>query len=183
MLVITENDTIYKIVTKYPGIKEKLKDISPRFDRLNHPVLFNTVAKVTTLKKAADIGKVYLREMLYQLNDFIGLSSEYLALAKKDVLTQQSDFLRQKPQAVETEPEWLKKTGNFEYLDVSEMIEDPFNKVIEKARSTKDGDGFILIQKFEPLPLISYLESIGFDHYTKIVSEWEYRVYFLRKEK
>jgi Domain of unknown function (DUF1858)/Uncharacterized conserved protein (DUF2249) len=182
--IINENDTIYDIVNRYPGMKEKLGELSPAFNKLNNPVLFNTVAKVTTIKKAAGIGKVYLREMLYQLNDFIGRGSEYLALAKKEILNVQNDFLQKKFAANQNEvkePDWLGEAEKFENMDVRGMLEDPFTKVIEKAQIIQAGGGFILIQKFEPLPLISYLESLGFDHYTKIASEREFWIYFLKK--
>ena len=81
--LITAEDTIYDIITRYPETKKRLLELSPRYEKLNNPVLFETVARFTTVQKAAQMVGIYLREMLYQLNDAIGLGEEYLQKEKE----------------------------------------------------------------------------------------------------
>lgn len=68
MNLIAENDKIYEIVKKYPEMKDVLIKISPKFKKLNNPVMINTVARRTTVKKAAQIAGIDIEEMLDRLN-------------------------------------------------------------------------------------------------------------------
>ncbi len=43
-------------------------------------------------------------------------------------------------------------------------------------------NGVCVVQSFEPKPLYSAMEDLGFEHDTEKISEHEYRVYFYRKE-
>jgi len=175
--LITENDTIFEIVTKYPVVKERLLSISKKFERLNNPVLFNTVARVTTVKKAALVAGIYLNEFLYQLNDAIGLGKEFLESKKREIFTKKEAFI--KPDTLkEVEPEWFKKAESFEVVDVRE-IGEPFFEVTKIAEKKKSGEGFCIIQNFKPLPLIRYLETLGFESYS-VFKENAYYVYFYR---
>jgi hypothetical protein len=181
---ITKDNTLFEIVTKYPVLKQKLKEISPRFERLNNPLLFNSVAKITTVEKAADTGRVYLREMLYQLNEAIGKEKEYLESAKSEISLKKDEFLQKHFDGKIDEskaPEWLGKKTDWPVLDVRNMSEDPFSYIDEKARTIKSGSGFQLIQKFEPLPLIGFLETLGFEHYTEKKQDIEICVYFYKR--
>ncbi|BBE29929.1 hypothetical protein OSSY52_00700 [Tepiditoga spiralis] len=67
---------------------------------------------------------------------------------------------------------------NLNILDVRTMQVDPFDVIIKKAYSIKPGEEFILVQTFEPTPLINMLNGMGFDHKTEIKSEFEVWVYF-----
>ena len=73
---------------------------------------------------------------------------------------------------------WQERKDNFEQLDVRSMKTDPFDIIIQKAYATDENDGFILIQKFEPFPLINMLTEMGFEHLTENKSSTETWVYF-----
>ena len=181
---IQEDDTIFQIITKHPILKETLKNLSPSFAKLDNPLIFNTVARTTTIKKASQIGKIYLKEMLYQLNDAIGMGKEYLYFTKSELNQKKNEFLENlssNSTQNEKPPVWIDESSKFEALDVRNSNEDPFSKIIEKANEKKPGNGFILIQKFEPIPLISYLESLGFEHFTRKVSSNEFHIIFYKK--
>ena len=45
------------------------------------------------------------------------------------------------------------------------------------------GKGLCIIQSFEPIPLYSALEELGYEHHTDKTSETEYKVYFYRSTK
>ena len=174
---ITENDTIFDIVTSYPEIKERLLSISPKFQRLNNPVIFNTVAKITTVKKASIVAGIYLNELLYQLNEAIGLGKEFLEYKKKEIFSKKEAFL--KPDShKEAKPEWFEKVQSFEVVDVREF-EEPFFEIVKVAEKKKVGEGFCIIQNFKPLPLISYLETLGFESYS-VFKENAYSIYFYK---
>ena len=75
---------------------------------------------------------------------------------------------------------WKERKEHFDKLDVRSMTSDPFDIIIKKAYETKEDDGFTLIQRFEPYPLINMLSEMGFEHHTEAYSNDEYRIYFYK---
>ncbi|HEB10373.1 MAG TPA: DUF1858 domain-containing protein [Spirochaetales bacterium] len=180
--LITAADKIYDIIKIHPELKEVLINLSPKFNKLNNTLLFNIAARRTTVRDAAGVAKLYLREMLYRLNQAVGLGDDFLTLQKSQAQGLIQDFLKKdQPQGEQAAvPDWLDRARDFPIEDVRPDNEDPFAKVNKLADSIAEGEGFCLVQKFEPLPLIRYLKSRQFIHYTEKVDENEYRIYFLR---
>ena len=52
--------------------------------------------------------------------------------------------------------------------------------LLNKAQEIKVGDGLCVIQTFEPRPLYSALNDLGFEHLTEKISNKKYKVYFYR---
>jgi hypothetical protein len=180
--LITAADKIYDIIKIHPELKEVLINLSPKFNKLNNTLLFNIAARRTTVRDAAGVAKLYLREMLYRLNQAVGLGDEFLALQKSQAQGLIQDFLKKDQLQGEQAavPDWLDRARDFPIEDVRPDNEDPFTKLNKLADNIAEGQGFCLVQKFEPLPLIRYLKSRQFIHYTEKVNEDEYRIYFLR---
>jgi|ERR1035437_3343277 hypothetical protein len=184
--IITEEDTVYDVLTKYPGLKEVLIRISPKFKNLQNPVMFNTVAKITSLGKASKIGNIYIKEMLYELNEAIGKGGEFLNFFKSQIPKMQEEFLKKQFGTGSAEkgaekPEWMGQSSAFEEFDARKVDGEPFTFIMDKAGSIKQGNGFVLIQKFEPAPIINYLQTQGFESYVDKKTEDEVRVYFHKK--
>ena len=76
---------------------------------------------------------------------------------------------------------WYDRKEDFDILDVRHMTTDPFDIIIKKAYETEEDDGFRLIQRFEPIPIINMLSEMGFEHYSEIISEQEVHVFFHKK--
>ncbi len=165
-----------------PELKEVLINLSPKFNKLNNTLLFNIATRRTTVRDAAGVAKLYLREMLYRLNQAVGLGDEFLALQKSQAQGLIQDFLKKDQLQGEQAavPDWLDRARDFPIEDVRPDNEDPFTKLNKLADNIAEGQGFCLVQKFEPLPLIRYLKSRQLIHYTEKVNEDEYRIYFLR---
>ena len=184
--IITEEDTVYNVLTAHPELKEVLVKISPKFRNLQNPVMFNTVAKQRSLGKASKIGNIYIKEMLYELNEAIGKGGEFLAYFKSQIPKMQEDFLKKQfgtgqAAAATGRPEWMDKSGAFGEFDARKIEGEPFTFIMDKAAGIKQGAGFILIQKFEPAPVINYLQTQGFESFVEKVSENEVRVYLYKK--
>lgn len=72
MKTISIDETIYSLVNNYPEIKDVLFSLG--FTQLDNPVMFNSVAKVMTLRKALRVQNVSildLRESLLKLGYII----------------------------------------------------------------------------------------------------------------
>ena len=50
--------------------------------------------------------------------------------------------------------------------------------ILHKAQQVNLDNGICVIQSFEPKPLYSALEDLGFEYVTEKVSDHEYRAYF-----
>lgn len=179
-VMITGKDTIHDIVTRYPVLKDVLKELSPRYEKLNNPVIFNTVARVTTVARAAQVGGLYVNDMLYAINKALGLGPEYLAHVKADAFAAHAST---KKPAAKPAPAWLDKTGGFETIDAAALGGEPFAFVTEKAAELPAGQGFKLLQKFEPTPLIGYLETQGYESWSEKQSDDKWTVTFYRVKK
>ena len=73
---------------------------------------------------------------------------------------------------------WEERKDQFEVLDVREMTSDPFDIIIKKAYEIKNDNGFVLVQRFEPHPLINMLSEMGFEHISEQKIEGEFWIYF-----
>jgi alkylhydroperoxidase/carboxymuconolactone decarboxylase family protein YurZ len=79
--------------------------------------------------------------------------------------------------------EWNDKKESFEVLDGRGLAGNFLKTILEKAEKVSAGDGICVVQSFEPIPLYSTLEEIGFEHLTEKISDNEYRTYFYRTEE
>ncbi len=158
--LITAEDTIFDIVIRYPEVKERLLELSPRYQNLNNPLIFNTVARLTTVRKAAAVGNIYLREMLYQLNDAIGLGEAYLEQEKKTNVGLPIGI--DIPTSPEQKPSWWEKRTGFLVLDVRQKAH-PFQEITSAAEKLQPGEGLLVLQGFVPYPLIDYLKTQGYE--------------------
>lgn len=79
--------------------------------------------------------------------------------------------------------QWVGKKDMFPAIDVRQLTNNFSPRILKKAEQVKVGDGLCIVQTFEPKPLYSALEDLGFEHITEKVSENEYRAYFYRNEE
>lgn len=85
--------------------------------------------------------------------------------------------------AIEEQLHWLERKEEFEVLDVRTMTTDPFDIILKKAYSTRDNSGFVLVQHFEPVPMINMLSEMSFEHITEEKAAGEFWIYFHKKPK
>ena len=248
---VLATDNVKKTLDKYPELKQVLIQLSPKFKRLQNPLMYNTLAKLVTFSEAAKITGVSLCELLHTINNFLGTGKQLYKMMPECI-----DFHKEKiddgqeitwtetneryimneanedeiimkiidlqPQkniviisvnepitAVKTAKsknfkyklekgrEWRlsifnpqekeenqpKTIENFEVLDVRGQNKDPFDIIIKKASNIEPGQGFVLIQSFEPIPIIKMLSQLGFESETKQISENEFHIYFYKKEQ
>ena len=83
-------------------------------------------------------------------------------------------------QEKETAP-WQERKESFEILDVRKMTSDPFDIIIKKAYEIEEDSGFVLVQSFEPLPMISMLSEMGYENVSEQKNSDEFWMYFHKK--
>jgi len=105
-----------------------------------------------------------------------GLNFKYSIEQNKEYRV--SIFNPQKEQKLD----WKDRKEEFDVLDVRSMMTDPFDIIIKKAYEIEDDSGFVLVQQFEPFPLINMLNEMGFESITEKKTPNEVRVYFHKKQ-
>jgi len=76
--------------------------------------------------------------------------------------------------------DWKEKKDSFEVVDVRSIRGNFLPMLLTKAKKKAAGEGMCVIQSFEPIPLYSALEELGFEHEAEKAADDEYRVYFYR---
>ncbi len=247
---IKSSDNVYDTLEKYPELKGVLLNLSPKFKRLQNPVMFNTLAKYVSFKEAAKITGVSICEILHTINNYLGTANKlyktmpecietkeetldtgeeitWTESQERYVMTQTNqDEIINKIMSLGPgeniviistyEPtlavkaarasslkynleknrewrlsifnphkseKWQDRKTEFDVLDVRGMQEDPFDIIMKKAYSIASGQGFVLIQTFEPIPIIKMLTEMGFEYEIERVSDYETRVYFYKKSQ
>ena len=66
--------------------------------------------------------------------------------------------------------EWLANKKSFEVRDVRKLKGNFLPSILKKARSLEVGSGLCIVQSFEPIPLYSALEDLGYEHHTDRIS-------------
>lgn len=78
--------------------------------------------------------------------------------------------------------EWENKKESFETMDVRKLTGNFLPVILKKAGLLPAGSGICVVQSFEPTPLYSAMDNLGFEYLTEKISDNEYRVYFYRSE-
>ncbi len=76
--------------------------------------------------------------------------------------------------------DWKNKTASFKRIDVRGMQGNFFPGLKMQATKAAVGEGMVIIQSFEPIPLYEVMEDLGFERHTEQVSEAEFHTYFYR---
>jgi NitT/TauT family transport system substrate-binding protein len=249
--VIIATSNIKETLDKYPDLKDILVKLSPKFKKMQNPVLYNTLARYANFNDAAKVTGVSVCGILHEINKFLGIEDKlvksmpeciqkvktlnedkgvkitweesaeryiYNNSSIEELIKKVSELSPQKSiviiavekpnellkvitglgllfnmektreyrvsvfnSKVKTAP-WTERKDSFEILDVRKMLSDPFDIIIKKAYEVKEDSGFILIQQFEPTPMINMLSEMNFEHITDKKSENEFWIYLHKKE-
>ncbi len=77
---------------------------------------------------------------------------------------------------------WQERKDEFDVLDVRAFTSDPFDVIIKKSYEVEEDSGFVLVQRFEPHPMINMLAEMGFEHLTVPKAANEFWIYFHKKK-
>lgn len=81
------------------------------------------------------------------------------------------------------EKEWLKNKNDLIEMDARGLKGNFLPAILKKAEMLKRGEGIKIVQSFEPIPLYSTLEEMGFEYITEKQAEDKYAAFFYRIEE
>ncbi len=141
----------------------------------NYNSMPEIIEKISNLKPQENIVLISVKEPVELIKTAKGL--DLLVNIEKSREYRISVFNPEKEKNID----WREHKNDFVQLDVRTMQTDPFDIIIQKAYATAEDDGFVLIQRFEPYPMINMLAEMGFEHETEHISQSEVWVYFYKK--
>jgi uncharacterized protein (DUF2249 family) len=147
MNIISADTKISELIKMNPAAIDVIAAINPHFRKLQNPILRKLLASRVTIAEAARIGKCDISVFFDNLKP-MGFIIEY------------KESERELPKAQHIEEE-----SYSEKLDVREDLQagkDPFNRIMKAVKDLKTTDTILLINSFEPVPLIKILRDQGY---------------------
>ncbi|MDZ7370175.1 MAG: DUF1858 domain-containing protein [candidate division KSB1 bacterium] len=168
IIEITPKTKISELLEAYPELESLLVSLAPAFEKLRNPFLRRTIARVTSLAQAAQVGNVPIADLVNRLREQTGqppLRLESLS-----------------DQAAEP-PLWFKTGTIVKTIDARPMLErgeHPIGLVLQEVEKLQTSEILELITGFVPAPLIEKVEAKGFQSWT-LQRGGEFKNYFCRK--
>lgn len=166
---ITPTMKVGVLLDAYPDLEDVLLELAPAFEKLKNPVLRKTVAKVATLRQAAQVGGIDIAAMVNALRRAAG----------------QSEVALESSGGTSTaRPDWCRKELVAVHLDVGPILargEQPMAAVMEELTKLPAGKMLKLRAPLLPAPLIDMARSRGFESWSESTGPDQFVVYFLKK--
>lgn len=153
---ITPQTKVAELLDAYPELEDVLVEMAHPFKKLRNPVLRRTIARVTSLEKAASVANLPLRELITGLRKAAGQPAD-------DEATDCGD---DRPACSQDEAvDWVDASRVVWTVDADKILDEggqPINETQNKARGLGYGDLGLIRSSFRPAPLIDLLEKQGF---------------------
>ena len=156
---INTQTKLSELIKTYPQLRGRLSEVNPKFKMLSTPMGNIMIPKTT------------VADMIERS----GMSEEDLIKGITALITDIESSSK-----INNEPEWLFQISSFKEMDVRNAQGNFFPALREQAAKMQIGEGLEIIQKFEQLPLYEVMDGLGFERFTKQLSENEWHVYFYR---
>lgn len=171
---IAANTKISALIKANPEAVEAIASINRHFEKLRNPLLRKILASRVTIAEAARIGGCQV-DVFFEKLEPLGftVSQRTPESAPVSAAATVPAFLAQLPSAA------------IRVLDVREDIEtgnDPFLKITDAVEALDTDSALMLINTFEPTPLIAILGRRGFSAYTEEKAPDLVHTYFWLKD-
>jgi len=150
---ITPETRVGDLIKNYPQLEDELIKLAPVFAKLKNPILRRTVARVTTLKQAAQVGNIQIGHLINSLRQAAGIGESIVI----------EDVGKTEPN---TRPEWLDEKNVAFTFDAGEMIargDQPLGHVMKELRKLNPGQIYKLVTPFYPAPLVDKAKGQGYE--------------------
>ncbi len=149
---ITSKTKVADLLQHYPELEDVLIGMAPPFKKLKNPILRRSVAKVTSLRQAAAVGKIPVDEMVNTLRAAVG---------QKPISAEGSDDAGS---YFSSEPEWFDREMVVASIVEEELDPDvmPLNPLIRRATDLGEGEIIELVTTYLPAPGIDLMKKKGF---------------------
>lgn len=147
---ITQDTKIAALLEAYPELEETLIAMAPPFKKLQNPLLRRSVAKVASLRQAAQVGRLPIAAMVNALRIAVGQDPI------QDIISEIDYFGEQ--------PDWFDELNIVTTLDEQDFEESqmPIIAILKHCNNLDKGEILVLHTSFLPVPGIDLLRAKGF---------------------
>ncbi len=173
-MIIDKNTKISHLIKENPKAIDVIASINKNFKKLKNPVLRKLLAPRVTISDAARIGGTTV-DVFFDALSKIGF--EYQHIGSTDTETH-SD--------VKEEKLWNIDKARIRELDVRPVIDagnDPLKTILETVSKLKQDETLMIINSFEPVPLINHLKEKGYKAHVEIPEKGIVHTFFLKTDQ
>ena len=176
-MAILAQTRLKDVLREHPELKEKLIALSPKFQRLNNPMVYRLVSRWATLADVARIGGLSVCELLHELNREIGTEEQLMELAPECIEEKTGPTagdLREKPS-------WVNKARQVVVVDVQEEERFFLPEIISALGRLQNEQILLVTTTFQPAPLLRMLREEGHEFFYEQTHLLEHRLYVRNK--
>jgi uncharacterized protein (DUF2249 family) len=148
VMTITPSTKIGTVIKNNPLAIDALILLSPHFSKLRNPILRKLLAPRVTIAEAAAIGDCTVEKLLEKLA-FLGFEVKDAAISPIEEIDLADDVKIDLAMSYDARPEL-------------EAGLDPLNSILKKLPAIKAGQTMLVMNSFEPVPLIRILKARGY---------------------
>ncbi|MCD4793315.1 MAG: ferredoxin [Bacteroidales bacterium] len=161
---------VKEVLDEHPDLKQILIDLSPKFKRMQNPVVYNTLAKFASFKDAAKVTGVSICEILHTVNRFLGVEEKLIKNMPECISSQKDEDILEG-----TELNWEESAERYIYNSGS--MDELFGKISE----LKAQQNIVILSVEKPNELLKTVKGLGFEF--NLEKHREYRVSIFNPEK
>jgi len=195
---ITPDMKVGELIEAYPHLEDVLIETVPAFKKLRNPVLRRTIAKITSLRHAAQVGGVSLGEIIGRLRSAAGQEVQWVEDGEAGAVQQGDEGGRAAASAAEgagpggagegaathgqaTRPRWVETHELVETFDAVATVEaggHPLPEVMAALRRLGPGQAYAIVTPFVPAPMVDKAREAGFLAWTERLGPERFKTYF-----
>ncbi|QCX52304.1 DUF2249 domain-containing protein [Elizabethkingia sp. JS20170427COW] len=171
-MLINEQTKIAALLKHHPDALETIVAIAPDFKKLRNPILRKLMAGRTSIAMASKIGGVKPEDFFTALAP-LGFETEGKIVEETSLPISQP-----KPEYLQNLPK--EKLVDFDVRAMLASGNDPLREIQQKVKALQTGEVLLIVNNFEPVPLIKLLEKQGFQTYVNFVNRETIETYFYK---
>jgi len=152
---ITPKAKVADVLEAHPELEDVLIATTPMFRKLRNPVLRKTIARITSLERAAEIAGLPPRELVIRLREAAGIEVGDDDLPDADQVVDSDE--RPAP--------WVDAARVVWTIDADQLLaseQQPISAVQSRAAALEADDLGLVRSSFRPAPLIELLGGQGY---------------------
>lgn len=173
-MLINEQTKIAALLKHHPGALETIVMLSPDFNKLRNPILRRLMAGRTSIAMASKIGRCKPEDFFKALGP-LGFETDNTPASPSENASSKN---APKPEYLQNiQPERL---VNFDVRAMLAEGNDPLKQIQQKVKSLQPEEVLVIVNNFEPVPLIKLLERQGFQTYVHFIDVDMIETYFYK---
>ncbi|MCB0507610.1 MAG: DUF2249 domain-containing protein [Chitinophagales bacterium] len=175
-MLINEQTKIAALLKHHPDALETIVTLSPDFKKLRNPILRKLMAGRTSIAMASKIGGCKPEDFFKALAPLGFEVDTKTPIKNEDAQTKNAP----KPEYLQNiKPEQL---VNFDVRAMLSSGTDPLRSIQQKVKELQPNQVLVIINNFEPVPLIKLLEKQGFQTYIHFIDDDTIETYFYKTD-